>query len=42
MRIVLDEIWQESARAEEILVETLGRNQSVFEFEKNLTTRAET
>ena len=37
VRIALDEIWQESARADKVLAETLSRNQSVFKFEKSLT-----
>jgi len=37
VRSVLDEIWQKPLKAEEILVETLDRNQQVFEFEKVLS-----
>jgi len=37
VRVVLDEIWQNPSRAKEILSEAVSRNQSVFEFEKNLT-----
>jgi hypothetical protein len=37
IRAVLDEIWQNPLKAQEILLETLIRNQSVFEFEKTLT-----
>lgn len=33
---VLDEIRQNPSKAQEILAETLSRNQSVFEFEKAL------
>jgi len=37
VRTVLDEIWQNRSKAQEALVETLDRNQDVFEFEKVLT-----
>jgi len=40
IRSVLDEIWQNTMKAQEILNETLTRNQSVFEFEKVLCNRS--
>lgn len=36
VREVLDEIWQNLSKSREVLIETLSRNQSVFEFEKAL------
>ena len=36
VRFVLDEVWQNPSRAEDILHEALDRNQQVFEFEKVL------
>ncbi len=36
VRSILDEIWNQPSKAEEILNEILDRNQSVFEFEKTL------
>ena len=36
VRSVLDEIWNQPSKAQEVLAETLNKNQSVFEFEKAL------
>lgn len=36
VRAVLDEIWNKSLKAKEVLAETSTRNQKVFEFEKSL------
>ena len=36
VRAVLDKIWNEPWKAQETIVEALGRNSSVFEFEKVL------
>ena len=36
LRAVLDEIWQNPLKAQEILDEALNRNLEVFEFEKTL------
>jgi len=37
VRAILDEIWQNSSKAKEVLSEALSKNQNVFEFEKALT-----
>ena len=37
VRFALDEIWQNPLKTQEVLLETLTRNQSVFEFEKVLS-----
>ena len=36
VRVVLDVIWKKPLKAQEVLAETLNRNQGVFEFEKAL------
>ena len=38
VRVVLDEIWQNASKSQEVLTKTMSRNQSVFEFEKVLTS----
>ncbi len=34
IREMLDQVWNQSLKAQEILIETSNRNNSVFEFEK--------
>jgi len=36
VREVLDQLWNQSMKAEEVLVETLNQNNNVFEFEKTI------
>jgi len=36
VRAILDEVWKQPSRAPEVLVQTHGRNRSVFDFEKML------
>ena len=38
LRVVLDEIWQNPSKAQEVLDEALDRNQKIFEFERVLVT----
>jgi len=36
VRLVLDEIWHNPSKVQEVLDEVMNRNQQVFEFEKTL------
>jgi F0F1-type ATP synthase delta subunit len=36
IRAVLDDIWQDPSKAQEVLAKALNRNQDMFEFEKAL------
>lgn len=38
VRSVLDEIWQNPSKVQEVIAETLSKNQSVFGFEKALAS----
>jgi hypothetical protein len=41
VRKVLDEIWLNKSRMEEIIVETSNRNQDVFAFEKSIVSSSQ-
>lgn len=34
VRAILDEVWEQSSKAQDVLIQTLDRNRSMFNFKK--------